>query len=107
MIEADLEDGAERRFFIKEGSVPSVRTTTALGDIVDRSVHIIAAPRVADLWRNLSMLPEFLPLFKVLVWRSVSLRHTQSFLGILWLTIQPIASTLMVFFMFNIIKVNT
>ncbi len=107
MTEIDVEDETEGRFFIKEGSVPAVRTTTALGDIIDHSVHVVAAPRVSDLWRSLKSLPDFFPLFKVLVWRSLSLRYTQSFLGVLWITIQPVASTLMVFFMFNIIKVNT
>lgn len=72
-----------------------------------RSVHVISAPRLGDFWRSLAELPDFFALFKVLVWRPISLRYTQSFLGILWITVQPIASTLMVFFMFNIIKVNT
>src|SRR5437660_5046773 len=74
---------------------------------VNRGVHVIAAPRLGDFWRSLAELPDFFALFKVLVWRPISLRYTQSFLGILWITVQPIASTLMVFFMFNIIKVNT
>jgi lipopolysaccharide transport system permease protein len=107
MTEIDVEDGMKQDFFMEEGSVPSVRTTTALGDIVDHSVHVIAPPRLTDLWRSLALLPEFMPLFKVLVWRSISLRYAQSFLGVLWVTIQPVASTLMVLFMFNIIKVNT
>jgi lipopolysaccharide transport system permease protein len=107
MTDTDLESEVERRLIVREGSVPSVRTTTALGDIIDHSVHTIAPPRLSDLWRHLALLPDFMPLFKVLVWRSISLRYTQSFLGVLWITIQPIASTVMVLFMFNIIKVNT
>jgi lipopolysaccharide transport system permease protein len=107
MTDTDLENEVEERFLITEDSVPFVRTTTALGDVIDHSVHTITTPQLTDLWRNLALLPDFMPLFKVLVWRSISLRYTQSFLGVLWITIQPIASTLMVFFMFNIIKVNT
>jgi lipopolysaccharide transport system permease protein len=106
MTDTDLESEVERRLIMREGSA-SVRTTTALGDVVDHSIHVIAPPRLSDLWRNLALLPDFMPLFKVLVWRSISLRYTQSFLGVLWVTIQPVASTLMVLFMFNIIKVNT
>jgi lipopolysaccharide transport system permease protein len=107
MNETNIKDEMEDRFFIKEGSVPSVRTVTALGDIVDHSLHTVAAPRLSDLWRNLALLPEFMPLFKVLVWRSISLRYTQSFLGVLWVIAQPIASTFVVFFMFVLIRVNT
>jgi lipopolysaccharide transport system permease protein len=107
MTDTDLENEVEERFLIKEGSVPSVRTTTALGDIIDHSVHVIAAPRLTDLWRNLALLPDFMPLFKVLVWRTISLRYTQSFLGIIWVVAQPIASTFVVFFMFTLIRVNT
>jgi lipopolysaccharide transport system permease protein len=102
MADTDIDD-----HLIKEGSVPSVRTVTALGDIVDHSVHTVAAPRLSDLWRNLALLPDFMPLFKVLVWRSISLRYTQSFLGIFWVIAQPIASTFVVFFMFTLIRVNT
>jgi lipopolysaccharide transport system permease protein len=105
MTDADVED--KEKFYIKDGSVPSVRTVTALGDIVDHSVHAIAPPQLTDLWRNFALLPNFMPLFKVLVWRSISLRYTQSFLGIIWVVAQPIASTFVVFFMFNLIRVNT
>jgi lipopolysaccharide transport system permease protein len=107
MTDTDLENEVERRLITEEGSFSSVRTITALGDVVDHSVHVIAPPQLSDLWRNLALLSDFMPLFKVLVWRSISLRYTQSFLGVLWLTIQPVASTLMVLFMFNIIHVNT
>jgi lipopolysaccharide transport system permease protein len=109
MTDTDIDNDADDRFFIQEGSVPSVRTSieSIKKVFVDESVHEIGAPKLTDLWRSFSLLPNFMPLFKVLVWRSISLRYTQSFLGVLWITIQPVASTLMVFFMFNIIKVNT
>jgi lipopolysaccharide transport system permease protein len=107
MTDTELENEMEDRFLMAEGSVSPVRTTTALGDIIDHSVHLVAAPRLSDLWRNLALLPEFMPLFKVLVWRAISLRYTQSFLGIIWVIAQPIASTFVVLFMFTLIKVNT
>jgi lipopolysaccharide transport system permease protein len=103
----DLDNELERRLTLEEGPSSSLRTTTATGDVVDHSIHVVAPPRLIDLWRNLALLSDFMPLFKMLVWRSISLRYTQSFLGVLWLTIQPVASTLMVLFMFNIIHVNT
>jgi len=105
MTDINLQDEAKQGF-IKEGPVPQVRPT-ARGDIGEREVHTITAPQLGDLRSSLGALPEFFPLFKVLVWRSVSLRYTQSFLGVLWIAIQPVASTLMVLFMFNIIRVNT
>jgi lipopolysaccharide transport system permease protein len=109
MTEADIKDEVEGRFVIQEGSVPTVRTSvdSVKKVFVDTSVHEIGAPKLSDLWRNFSLLPNFMPLFKVLVWRSISLRYSQSFLGVLWVAVQPVASTLMVLFMFNIIKVNT
>lgn len=109
MSDADLEHESERRFFIKDGSVPAVRPSleSLKKNFVDESVHEIGAPKLSDLWRNFTLLPNFMPLFKVLVWRSISLRYSQSFLGVLWVAIQPIASTIMVFFMFAIIRINT
>jgi len=107
MTETNLEDEMQARFVTKSGADPAVRTVTALGDIVDHSLHTVGAPRLSDLWRNLALLPDFMPLFKVLIWRSISLRYTQSFLGVLWVIAQPIASTFVVFFMFNLIRVNT
>ena len=109
MSDADLEHESEGRFFIKDGSVPTVRASleSLKRDFVDESVHQIGAPKFTDLWRNFTLLPNFMPLFKVLVWRSISLRYSQSFLGVIWVAVQPVASTVMVFFMFNIIKINT
>ena len=107
MTETNLPSEIEKGFFIKKGSVPAVRTVTELGDIIDHSVHTVAAPKLSDLWRNLALIPDFMPLFKVLIWRSISLRYTQSFLGVIWVIAQPIASTFVVFFMFNLIRVNT
>src|SRR4051812_5879226 len=106
MTNADIDDeGGSGRFFIQENtetpagsSIESVRNV-----LVHESIHEIGAPQLSDLWRSFTLVPTFMPLFKVLVWRSISLRYTQSFLGVLWVTIQPVASTLMVFFMFNII----
>jgi lipopolysaccharide transport system permease protein len=110
MTHTDLETEAEGgRFFIKDGSVPATRTSieSVKKEFVDESVHEIGAPKLSDLWRNFTLLPNFMPLFKVLVWRSISLRYSQSFLGLFWVVVQPIASTVMVFFMFNLIKINT
>lgn len=76
-------------------------------EFVDKSVHRIGPPQFSDLWHSFSMLPNFMPLFKVLVWRSITIRYSQSFLGVLWVAIQPVASTIMVFFMFNILQINT
>jgi lipopolysaccharide transport system permease protein len=110
MTDADIdEEGRSGHFFIQKSSETPVRSSieSVRKGLADESVHEIGAPRLNDLWRSFTMLPTFMPLFKVLVWRSISLRYTQSFLGVLWVTIQPVASTMMVFFMFNIIKVNT
>jgi lipopolysaccharide transport system permease protein len=105
MTDTELEGD----FFIEEGASSGPRTSVEIlkQQLADESVHKIRAPRLADLWHNFALLPNFMPLFKVLVWRSISLRYSQSFLGVLWIPIQPIASTVMVLFMFNIIKVNT
>src|SRR6266702_3130715 len=105
MTDTELEGD----FFIEEGAPPGLRASVEnlKQQLADESVHKIGAPRLSDLWHNFTLLPNFMPLFKVLVWRSISLRYTQSFLGVLWIAIQPVASTVMVFFMFNIIKVNT
>lgn len=102
MTETSLNQDLERPLLQDDG-------VASLPSRVDanRRVHVISAPQLGDFWRSLAELPDFFALFKVLVWRPISLRYTQSFLGILWITAQPIASTLMVFFMFNIIKVNT
>lgn len=91
---------------ISSESVSLVPDSTK-SEFVDKSVHKVGPPQLSDLWHNFSLLPNFWPLFKVLVWRSVTLRYSQSFLGVLWVAIQPIASTIMVFFVFSIIKVNT
>jgi lipopolysaccharide transport system permease protein len=105
MSEAELDGD----FYIEERALQGRRVSIedVRKEFVDERVHHIGAPRLSDLWRNFTLLPNFMPLFKVLVWRSISLRYTQSFLGVLWVAIQPVASTVMVFFMFNIIKVNT
>lgn len=109
MTDTDIDNDERGRFFMREGTGPSA--VTSIEQVrkawADEHVHEISAPKLADLWRNFTLLPNFMPLFKVLVWRSISLRYSQSFLGLLWVTIQPVASTLMVFFMFNLIKVNT
>ena len=108
MIDTDLENDVGSRLIMEAGSSSSVRTTIVPGNGVDRSVQVVAPPRLLrDLWRNLALLLNSMPLFKVFVRRSIALRHTQSFLGVVWLTIQPVASTLTVLFMFNIIQVNT
>ena len=70
-------------------------------------VHTVSPPELADLWRDLKELPFYLPLFKALVWRAVSLRYTQSYFGLAWVVVQPIATTLLVMFMFGIIRANT
>src|SRR6266705_2817415 len=101
MTNPDLENEVEgAAYFIKEGSVPAVRASleSLKKEFIDESVHEIGAPKLTDLWRNFTLLPNFMPLFKVLVWRSISLRYSQSFLGVLWVAIQPIATTVMVFF---------
>ena len=73
----------------------------------DTRIHHISPPRLADLWNGLLSLPEYVGLFRVFVWRQVSVRYRQSLLGILWVVVQPVATTLVVFFMFRIIGANT
>jgi lipopolysaccharide transport system permease protein len=70
-------------------------------------VHTVSPPQVADLWRDLRAIPFYLPLFKVLVWRAISLRYAQSYFGLVWVVLQPIATTVVVLFMFGIIRANT
>jgi lipopolysaccharide transport system permease protein len=70
-------------------------------------VHTVSPPELADLWHDLKEIPFYLPLFKALVWRAVSLRYTQSYFGLAWVVVQPIATTLLVMFMFGIIRANT
>jgi homopolymeric O-antigen transport system permease protein len=103
----DVTQDEDENFFIVEAADPAVRVSTALGDIIDHSVHRIAPPQMSDLWRNLALLPAFLPLFGVLVWRLISTRYTQSFLGLIWVVVQPLAQSAIILFMFTIINVNT
>ncbi len=70
-------------------------------------VHTVSPPEFADLWGDLKEIPFYLPLFRALVWRAVSLRYTQSYFGLAWVVVQPIATTLLVMFMFGIIRANT
>jgi lipopolysaccharide transport system permease protein len=69
--------------------------------------HLVSPPELADFWRDLKEVPFYLPLFKALVWRAISLRYTQSYFGLMWVVVQPIATTLLVMFMFGIIRANT
>jgi lipopolysaccharide transport system permease protein len=73
----------------------------------DSEGHVIAPPRLADLWRTLTVLPAYGPLFKLFIWRNVSLQYKQSILGVFWIVLQPIISTFVIFFMFNMIGANT
>ena len=73
----------------------------------DRSVVIITAPRLGDFWGMLFSLPAYVGLFRVFVLRQISVRYRQSVLGILWVVIQPVATTLVVLFMFKIIGADT
>lgn len=70
-------------------------------------VHLIAPPQMSDFWSSVRSVPFYLPLFKVLVWRAVSLRYVQSYFGLIWVVAQPIATTMVVFLMFGIIRANT
>jgi lipopolysaccharide transport system permease protein len=70
-------------------------------------IHIVSPPELADLWRDLKELRFYLPLFRALVWRAISLRYTQSYFGLAWVVVQPIVTTLLVMFMFGIIRANT
>jgi lipopolysaccharide transport system permease protein len=98
-------------FFIVEQSRPA---TPSLIDARDRlheqwggDLHFIAPPQMSDFWASVKSVPFYLPLFKVLVWRAVSLRYAQSYFGLLWVVAQPIATTLVVFLMFGIIRADT
>jgi lipopolysaccharide transport system permease protein len=75
--------------------------------IVPRGGKVIAPPRVNDLWENLRQVPAYAPLFKVFIWRNISTRYKQSVLGVLWIVLQPLISTFVIFFMFNMIGANT
>lgn len=71
-----------------------------------RMVTSIEPPRLADLWHNLRILPAYFPLFLLLIWRFATLRYLQSLLGVLWVLLQPVATSLVIFFMFNIIRIK-
>jgi lipopolysaccharide transport system permease protein len=73
----------------------------------DAEGHVIAPPTLADLWRTLSVLPAYGPLFKLFIWRNISLQYKQSILGVFWIVLQPVISTFVIFFMFNMIGANT
>jgi lipopolysaccharide transport system permease protein len=84
-----------------------VATPDDLHDIWGSEIHLVSPPQLSDLWRDLKAVPFYLPLFKVLVWRAISLRYTQSYFGLVWVIMQPIATTVVVLFMFGIIRANT
>jgi lipopolysaccharide transport system permease protein len=98
-------------FFIVEqerpASAPSIDARDRLHDEWGGDVHLIAPPQMSDFWHSIRSLPFYLPLFKVLVWRAVSLRYAQSYFGLVWVVAQPIATTLVVFLMFGIIRADT
>jgi lipopolysaccharide transport system permease protein len=73
----------------------------------DSNEHVIGPPRMSDLWRTLPLLPAYAPLFKLFIWRMVSIKYKQSILGVFWIVLQPLISTFVVFFMFNMIGANT
>jgi hypothetical protein len=52
-------------------------------------IHLVSPPELADFWRDLKEVPFYLPLFKALVWRTISLRYTQSYFGLVWVVVQP------------------
>jgi lipopolysaccharide transport system permease protein len=66
-------------------------------------VHRIAPPALRDFWDVLFSLPAYVGLFRVFVLRQISVRYRQSILGIFWVVLQPLATTVIVFFMFRII----
>jgi lipopolysaccharide transport system permease protein len=73
----------------------------------DRRVVMIAPPRFSDFWGVLFSMPAYVGLFRVFVLRQISVRYRQSVFGILWVVIQPVATTLIVLFMFKIIGAST
>jgi lipopolysaccharide transport system permease protein len=82
-------------------------TTAGRNTVQDRRrVHRIAPPSFRDFWEVLFSLPAFVGLFRVFVLRQISVRYRQSILGILWVVIQPLATTIIVFFMFKIVGVD-
>jgi lipopolysaccharide transport system permease protein len=76
---------------------------------VKRAAHgyRIAPPRLSDLWDTMASLPNYGGLLRVFLWRQISVRYRQSILGVFWVVLQPLATTLIVFFMFRIIGANT
>jgi lipopolysaccharide transport system permease protein len=70
-------------------------------------VQRISPPRLSDIWVTLRVLPSQYSLLSMMVWRTISVRYKQSILGVVWVALQPIATTLVIFFMFNIIGADT
>ncbi len=100
----------EEFVIVEELQMPSELAAVKLEHLHEdwaKEIHTISPPRMADLWHDLKAVPFYLPLFKVLVWRAISLRYAQSYFGLLWVVVQPIATTVVVLFMFGIIRVDT
>jgi lipopolysaccharide transport system permease protein len=79
--------------------------------LFDRSdttpVYYITPPRLADLWTTAASLFAYMTLLYVFIVRNLSFRYRQSLLGIAWVVLQPLATTLVIFFMFGIIGAKT
>jgi lipopolysaccharide transport system permease protein len=69
--------------------------------------YTVAPPRMSDFWETIANLVDYAGLFRVFVWRQISVRYRQSLFGIFWVVLQPLATTLVVFFMFRIIGADT
>lgn len=70
-------------------------------------IHRITPPQLKDLWLTLRLLPSQLNLLRIFIWRTISVRYKQSILGVFWVALQPIATTVVIGFMFSIIGANT
>jgi lipopolysaccharide transport system permease protein len=84
-------------------SAANEQTSLSCGLTRPRYVHRITPPALFDFWEALFSLPAYVGLFRVFVLRQISVRYRQSILGILWVVLQPLATTIILLFMFQII----
>ncbi len=105
MTEVRIEEGASlpHHSFSRAGIDPAPSTNRPY----DAYVYQIAPPAIGDCWNVLLSVPAYVGLFRIFVFRQVSLRYRQSILGIFWIVLQPLATTMIVLFMFQIIGANT
>lgn len=69
--------------------------------IIDAASGVQLFAKLRECWQRRDLI-------KMLSYRDIKVRYTQTFLGMLWAVINPLVSVLLLYFVFNVIvKVNT